>query len=116
MMRHVLTLAILIAATLSGLTPTTSAVAEDKKFEPLIDLEPDSFRGEPPSQTKIEAAYKECLKQIDDEVSELKKGASKKKEHIKSETSICDHSRRECIVNPRSVECRGFVEDYADSM
>lgn len=88
----------------------------DTKYEPLVDIPKDDLRGEPPSQSKIEAAYKECLQQIDEEVSDVKKSTPFRKEHIAAESAICERSRRNCVVNPKSIECRGFVEDYADSL
>ena len=89
---------------------------DDRQYEPLVDLKKDDFHGEPPSQAKIEAAFKECLQQIDDEVSSVRKSTPFRKEHIAAESAICDKSRRNCVVNPKSIECRGFVEDYADSL
>ena len=92
------------------------AFAEDEapKWEQLTDISKKEYRGEPPRQAQIERAYKNCLQDVDEEASAFKPGAAFKKGHIQAESSVCQRSKRDCVSNPRSIDCKVFIDDYAD--
>ena len=69
--------------------------------------------GEPVSQKKIEKAFRECIKEVDSEMSSVTGNTLHREEHRKSELDACHKERRNCVERPKSVDCRGFVEDYA---
>jgi hypothetical protein len=90
-----------------------SIQAEDLSAPTMMDLSNARLKGEPPSQGKIESAYIECLKQMDEELGSVGGNSSTRRAAIDSQSAICRKSKSDCILNPKSTDCRGFVEDYA---
>ena len=101
---------------ITGIIPGLFSVSQIQHAcaEPLTDLAKKDYRGEPPKQVQIESAYRRCLANVDEEAAAFKPSSAFKKDHVHAETSICDRSRGGCIGTPRSIDCRAFIDDYAE--
>lgn len=100
-------LSVLLVSSLAlSLILSSVATAQSRKFEQLKDLGTKEYRGPLPTQGEIETAYKNCLVNAGEDVTAptSAKGAA---------AAICKRSKLECISNPRSVDCKMFVDDYA---
>jgi hypothetical protein len=107
-MRKEILIALVIVA-----SSVNSIQAEDQSAPTMMNLSSARLKGEPPSPGKIESAYIECLKQMDEELGSLGGNSSIRRAAIDSQSAICRKSKSDCILNPKSTDCRGFVEDYA---
>ncbi len=90
-----------------------SVEAQDLSAPTIMDLSSERLRGEPPSQRKIESAYVECLKQMDEELGSMGGNSSAYRAAVETQSATCRASKSDCILNPKGTDCRGFVEDYA---
>jgi hypothetical protein len=89
------------------------AFSQDQ-VEPLIEIAREAKGGSAPSPASIEKAYSACLKGVDAEFAQIKGGAAFRREARKSEEEVCHRARRECVSNPMSASCKGFVVDYSE--
>lgn len=69
--------------------------------------------GQEPTPKEIEAAYNECLKQIDQEAQALTAANTNSRQLVIQQTEFCKKGKTDCIMASRGVNCRSFVEDYA---
>ncbi len=90
------------------------AATSQENVEPLLDIPRDTRTGGAPSPASIEKAYGECLKGVDAEFAAVGGRVAHRTEARKSEEEVCHRARRECIANPASASCKGFVVDYAE--
>jgi hypothetical protein len=82
--------------------------------EPLLDISRESRTGAAPSPSSVEKALTACLKGIEAEYKSLKTVTQQQKEARKAEEEGCFRARRQCISNPSSADCKGFVIDYSE--
>jgi|GEM_PF-4063120 len=89
-------------------------VSAQSVAEPLLDISRESRTGAAPSPASVEKALTECLKGIEAEYGSLKTVTPQQSEARKAEEEVCYRARRECISNPSSADCKGFVIDYSE--
>jgi hypothetical protein len=76
-------------------------------------LDQSTVPGQEPTPKEIEAAYNECLRQIDQEAQALTEASSNPRQLVVQQTEFCKKGKTDCIMASRGVDCRSFVEDYA---
>jgi hypothetical protein len=95
------------------LAPPDLSLAQRASLGSISSSEQGTVPGQEPTPKEIEAAYNECLRQIDQEAQALTAANTNSRQLVIQQTEFCKKGKTDCIMAVRGVNCRSFVEDYA---